>query len=89
MVKYQKDDGSLVEFDVNQIIQSVMASQEAVNQSSFDEALQIAMIIQGKYLHQLTVSKSEINEDVEDLLMECNPKVAREYITRRVEKSLK
>ena len=89
MVKYQKDDGSLVEFDVNQIIQSVMASQEAVNQSSFDEALQIAMIIQGKYLHQLTVTKSEINEDVEDLLMVCNPKVARVYITRRVEKSLK
>lgn len=89
MVKYQKDDGSLVEFDVNQIIQSVMASQEEVNQSSFDEALQIAMIIQGKYLHQMTVTKGEINEDVESLLMECNPKVARVYITRRVKKEIK
>ena len=89
MVKYQKDDGSLIEFDVNQIIQSVMASQEEVNQSSFDDALQIAMIIQGKYLHQLTVTKGEINNDVEELLMECNPQVARVYITRRVKKEIK
>lgn len=86
MVKFMQNKGGLVDFDVNQIIQSIMASQEAVGLSSFDEALQIAMVIQGKYLHQLVVTPHEIDEDVEDLLMEINPKVARAYITRRVTK---
>ncbi|QQK87945.1 hypothetical protein pSalSNUABM01_076 [Salmonella phage pSal-SNUABM-01] len=86
MVKFMARQGGLIDFDVNQIIQSIMAAQEAVEMSSFDQALQIAMIVQGKYLHQLTVTPSEVDEEVEDLLMELNPKVARAYITRRVTK---
>lgn len=86
MVKFMTKGGGLVDFDVNQIIQEIMASQEAVNMSSFDEALQVAMIVQGKYLHHLTVSPVEIDEDVEDLLMSMSPAVARAYITRRVTK---
>lgn len=86
MVKFMARQGGLIDFDVNQIIQSIMAAQEAVEMSSFDQALQIAMIVQGKYLHQLVVTPHEIDEEVEDLLMELNPRVARAYITRRVTK---
>lgn len=88
MVKFHKADGTLVDFDVNRIIQTIMAAQEAANSSNFDEALQVAMTVQGRYLHQYEVSKVEINTYCEDLLMDVSPGVARKYIEQRVLRDL-
>lgn len=84
MVKYKKQDGSLVDFDVNRIIQKIMASQEAVGQSSFDEALSTAMTVQGRFLHSQEVTGKELNHFTEHLLMGINRDVARAFIERRV-----
>lgn len=89
MVKYKQKDGTLIDFDVNQIIQKIMASQEVAGFSNFDDALNVAMSAQGRYLHYPEVDGNELNMFVEDLLMNINGKVARAFIENRVRKECK
>jgi len=88
MVKYKKSDGSLVDFDVNKIIQRIMASQEAVGASNFDEALTVSMAVQARFLHSIEIDRKDINTYAEELLMDCNRDVARVFIERRVRREI-
>lgn len=86
MVRVTKRDGKVVEFDINRVINAVMAAQSNLGKSNFDEALSIAMAVQDRYINEESVTIAEIQGMVEDLLMVKDPEVARKYIEYRAKR---
>ncbi|QQG33680.1 anaerobic ribonucleoside reductase large subunit [Cronobacter phage A24] len=86
MVRVTKRDGKVVEFDINRVINAVMAAQSNLGKSNFDEALSIAMAVQDRYINEDSVTIAEIQGMVEDLLMVKDPEVARKYIEYRAKR---
>lgn len=86
MVRVTKRDGKNVEFDINRVINAIMAAQSNLGKSNFDEALSIAMAVQDRYINTESVTIAEIQSMVEDLLMSKDPEVARKYIEYRAKR---
>lgn len=86
MVKIIKRDGKTAEFDINRIIQAVMAAQSNLGKSNFDSALSIGLTVQNSYMDKESVTIQEIQSVVEDLLMSKDPEVARKYIEYRTQR---
>lgn len=86
MVRVTKRDGKNVEFDINRVINAIMAAQSNLGKSNFDEALSIAMAVQDRYINEESVTIADIQSMVEDLLMVKDPEVARKYIEYRAKR---
>lgn len=86
MVRVIKRDGKVVDFDINRIISAIMKAQGSIGKSSFDDALQIALAIQGTYIHNESVHINEIQQVIESMLMSSEPDVARQYIEYRAKR---
>ena len=77
----KKRDGSLVDFDINRVIQAVFKAFKQTGKDPGDYPLSIGMVTQQQNLK----SVEEIQTFVENQLMMIDHDVARNYITYRYE----
>lgn len=78
-----KGDGRIVEFDQVKIEKAILSAMKASDAIDDLKAKDIAGYIKAKYLDAENVAIEDIQDDVENALMACDPAVAKAYILYR------